>query len=211
MNLMLNFVTAETKDNAFWTCLKNYWRVRRVIEKNDKTSCVVNKRKRFSFTTYLELFKKYRSDFYPDDFALYWAMGETVGTTRKYGYVHTSDYIKSVELGIRPRPDWFDGTFPNANMFPKYINVSDRCNSRSDDLISVEFKFFIPPGSPEYDFDEPHSFKYNRFCDIIDWCIENCDGEWAIDNFAYDLEAWFTNEEDAVLFKLQWAPDNEYQ
>lgn len=161
---------------------------------------VANILKRMERNKFISYMKTCYDDKFPFFYNIYWAFKFACGVSRsEYEYVYFNDYIKSVTKGIRTIPNWMTDQFPTETQIPGLIPCSNAINERKEDLkYEIHLKNFI-------DFDRRGEFRLYEQCDIHDWLIETCNGEWYFDEFAGDLKILFTNEEDAMVFKLRWT------
>ena len=118
-------------------------------------------------------------------------------------YVALGNYVCSVIKGIRPFPEWLNNkTFPCKTQMPGLIPCSRAINERKDDLkYEIRFQGF----SHWHSRDDAFNYSVTKECDIYDWLIENCAGEWYYREFASDVTVSFTDEDDAMAFKLTWT------
>ena len=139
---------------------------------------------------------------FPLMYLTYWAFKFSIDVElRGCEYSDFTDYIESVNAGIRPAPEWMINEFPTVNHIPNFIPCQSAINKRYDDLaykIKLKNHFYLGSKAEE-------QWKLHEQCDIFDFLIENCAGEWYYDEFAGTVTVHFTEETDCVGFKLAWS------
>lgn len=162
-------------------------------------SDVIKILKRMNRDKFIIHMKTEHDDRFPFFYNLYWAYKYACKVSRvNYEYVYFNAYIESVIEGVRPTPKWMVNEFPTETHMLGLIPCSNAINERKKDLkYEIKFRNYVEYGKRD-------AFTLHGQCDMHDWLIENCNGEWYFNSFAGSITIQFTDEADAMAFKLRW-------